>query len=60
VPRQTENDGMVTIAVLEGQLDQTRIARDGGYTPERLQHYENEAHEAAGHEDAIRLVVGRS
>jgi hemolysin activation/secretion protein len=43
VPRQTVDDGVVTIAVLEGQLDQTRIGRDGGYAPERLRRYENEA-----------------
>jgi hemolysin activation/secretion protein len=43
VPRQTVSDGIVTIAVLEGRLDQTRIGRHGGYAPERLQRYENEA-----------------
>ena len=34
VPRQTVSGGIVTIAVLEGQLDQTRVGRDGGYASE--------------------------
>ncbi|MBK5550148.1 ShlB/FhaC/HecB family hemolysin secretion/activation protein [Pseudomonas sp. TH03] len=43
VPRQTVNAGVVTIAILEGQLGETRIGNNGGYTAERLQRYENEA-----------------
>jgi len=43
VPRQTVDDGVVTIAVLEGKLDQTHVRRSGGYDPARLQRYENEA-----------------
>lgn len=43
IPRQTVDDGVVTIAVLEGKLDQVRVGHSGGYAPERLQHYEDEA-----------------
>ena len=40
VPRQTVEDGAVTIAVLEGKLDQTRVGQSGGYDPARLRRYE--------------------
>jgi hemolysin activation/secretion protein len=43
VPRQAVNDGVVTIAVLEGKLDQIRIGRSGGYDPARLQRYADAA-----------------
>jgi hemolysin activation/secretion protein len=43
VPRQTVEDGVVTIAVLEGKLDQTLVGQSGGYDPVRLQRYQEEA-----------------
>ncbi|GLQ91693.1 ShlB/FhaC/HecB family hemolysin secretion/activation protein [Dyella acidisoli] len=43
VPRQSVEDGVVTIAVLEGKLDQTHVSRTGGYDPARLQRYEDSA-----------------
>ncbi|WP_183085223.1 ShlB/FhaC/HecB family hemolysin secretion/activation protein [Trinickia fusca] len=43
VPRQAVTDGVVTIAVLEGQLDRTRIGEHASYAPERLLRFENEA-----------------
>lgn len=43
VPRQTVEDGVVTIAVLEGKLDQTRVGQSGGYDPARLRRYEEAA-----------------
>ncbi|WP_179255525.1 ShlB/FhaC/HecB family hemolysin secretion/activation protein [Burkholderia sp. HI2714] len=43
VPRQTVEDGTVTIAVLEGKLDQVRVEQSGGYGPAYLHHYEVEA-----------------
>jgi len=43
VPRQTVDDGVVTIAVLEGRLDQTRMGQSGGYDAAHLQRYEEQA-----------------
>lgn len=43
VPRQTVEDGVVTIDVLEGKLDQVHVGRSGGYDPARLQRYADEA-----------------
>lgn len=39
VPRQTVEDGVITIEVLEGRLDQVHVGRSGGYDPARLQRY---------------------
>jgi hemolysin activation/secretion protein len=39
VPRQTVEDGTVTIQVLEGKLDQVQVGRSGGYDPARVQRY---------------------
>jgi hemolysin activation/secretion protein len=39
VPRQTVEDGTVTIQVLEGKLDQVHVGRSGGYDPARVQRY---------------------
>jgi hemolysin activation/secretion protein len=39
VPRQTVEDGVVTIQVLEGKLDQVHVGRSGGYDPARVQRY---------------------
>jgi hemolysin activation/secretion protein len=39
VPRQTVDDGVVTIQVLEGKLDQVHVNRSGGYDPARVQRY---------------------
>jgi len=39
VPRQTVDDGVVTIEVLEGKLDQVHVNRSGGYDPVRVQRY---------------------
>jgi hemolysin activation/secretion protein len=43
VPRQTVEDGAITIQVLEGTLDQIRVGRSGGYDPARVQRYGDEA-----------------
>ncbi|MET3650681.1 ShlB/FhaC/HecB family hemolysin secretion/activation protein [Dyella japonica] len=43
VPKQTVEDGVATIAVLEGKLDKTRAGQDGGYDPARVQRYVDEA-----------------
>lgn len=43
VPGQTVDDGVVTITVLEGKLDQTHVGQNGGYSPARLQRYANAA-----------------
>lgn len=39
VPRQTVDDGVVTIEVLEGKLDQVHVDHSGGYDPARVQRY---------------------
>lgn len=39
VPRQTVEDGVVTIQVLEGKLDQVHVGHSGGYDPARVQRY---------------------
>lgn len=39
VPRQTVENGVITIQVLEGKVDQVHVGRSGGYDPARLQHY---------------------
>jgi hemolysin activation/secretion protein len=61
VPRQTVEDGVVTIQVLEGKLDQVHVARNGGYDPARLQRYGNEGlcRQSSGCTDAM-LVRARA
>lgn len=39
VPRQTVENGVITIQVLEGKVDQVRVGRSGGYDPARIKRY---------------------